>query len=760
MAKSTEETVEDPKPASPSRAQLFKARLKFSKLQLALIILPLLLIGAILIYRSRAASYPVAALQTYTYWGLPTDSYAQLQWYFRPISTGSNQGDFWAGEFNFYDISGPRGNGGAAGSGYLGLQNLYEGVGGHTNSKVALFSVWGATGATSPGWTSSSVDGDPGRGTAILYNWQIGHTYRLRVVKGARDYSGSETGQHWLGYVEDNATGADTYVGDIWVPLAWGDLKNWVYNFSENYDSNGATTCNALQKAEVAITDVSGTIDGGATVAPSSIASNVANGSWLDANHYYACTNSYISGTPGGVIHHVAVAPNPAENLTYSMQATNLNGTTNSAFANKSVSFCDGKTTTTDSLGRFGLTIATGSTFCAQLSGVSISSYHVIFPKQVVVGSGAPATVVVKGQVTIDGAPAAGIKIETCTGHYPVTDSSGNWTLTLDVGAGFCARVSSGVRAGWQGPSTNNNGENTGSKTYEYQIAGVNCYHICAAPQRYWDLATDNNYNFHYTTAKSAGIVSSRTGNGYYVYQQDGRVIAFGDAVRYPNGGGHYDAYGLDPGHTIVGMASTGTGYWLVDNVGSIFAFGSAQYLHGLGDCSGCPHGPIHVSDIVGIQGHDTDGYWILGADGGVFAIGNATSYGSAAANRIAGHSFVGMAKSSTEHGYWEVDNTGNIYAYGDAQSELSLAQRDVHVTNIIGMTSQGAGSTSGYWLVGSDGGIYAFGSAAFYGSMGGVHLAAPIVGIARTPTPGGYWLIGSDGGIFSFRTALFFGRP
>ena len=105
-----------------------------------------------------------------------------------------------------------------------------------------------------------------------------------------------------------------------------------------------------------------------------------------------------------------------------------------------------------------------------------------------------------------------------------------------------------------------------------------------------------------------------------------------------------------------------------------------------------------------------------------------------------------------------------------------------------------------GYWLVASDGGIFSFGDAGFYGSMGGKHLNAPIVGMAATstarvtgwsrptvasslsvtrystvrwvasistlpssgwqPAPGasGYWLVASDGGLFAFGDAGFQG--
>ena len=63
-----------------------------------------------------------------------------------------------------------------------------------------------------------------------------------------------------------------------------------------------------------------------------------------------------------------------------------------------------------------------------------------------------------------------------------------------------------------------------------------------------------------------------------------------------------------------------------------------------------------------------------------------------------------------------------------------------------------------GYWLVGSDGGIFSFGSAQFYGSMGGIALQRPVVGIVPTRDRGGYWLDASDGGVFSFGDTQFHG--
>ena len=80
-----------------------------------------------------------------------------------------------------------------------------------------------------------------------------------------------------------------------------------------------------------------------------------------------------------------------------------------------------------------------------------------------------------------------------------------------------------------------------------------------------------------------------------------------------------------------------------------------------------------------------------------------------------------------------------------------------VHLNRpIVGMAS--TPDRGGYWLVASDGGIFSFGDATFHGSMGAVPLNRPIVGMAATPDGKGYWLVASDGGIFSFGDAAFHG--
>ncbi len=65
--------------------------------------------------------------------------------------------------------------------------------------------------------------------------------------------------------------------------------------------------------------------------------------------------------------------------------------------------------------------------------------------------------------------------------------------------------------------------------------------------------------------------------------------------------------------------------------------------------------------------------------------------------------------------------------------------------------------SQPGYRLVATDGGVFSF-CEPFYGSMGGRHLNAPIVGMAATPDGRGYWHVASDGGIFDYGDAGFYG--
>ena len=104
--------------------------------------------------------------------------------------------------------------------------------------------------------------------------------------------------------------------------------------------------------------------------------------------------------------------------------------------------------------------------------------------------------------------------------------------------------------------------------------------------------------------------------------------------------------------------------------------------------------------------------------------------------------------------GYWLADSAGDVYPFGNAPDEGSMAGIALNAP-VVGMAA--TADHRGYWLDASDGGVFAFGDAAFSGSMGGQHLNEPMVGMAPDPH-GGYWLVASDGGIFAFGGAGFFG--
>jgi hypothetical protein len=114
----------------------------------------------------------------------------------------------------------------------------------------------------------------------------------------------------------------------------------------------------------------------------------------------------------------------------------------------------------------------------------------------------------------------------------------------------------------------------------------------------------------------------------------------------------------------------------------------------------------------------------------------------------------VGSAALADGTGYVETDAAGDVAVFGAAACYGNLT--GVHLAApIVGIAADPM--TGGYWLVAADGGVFSF-NAPFMGSEGGKHLAKPVVGIASTADGNGYWLVASDGGVFSFGDAGFHG--
>jgi hypothetical protein len=116
---------------------------------------------------------------------------------------------------------------------------------------------------------------------------------------------------------------------------------------------------------------------------------------------------------------------------------------------------------------------------------------------------------------------------------------------------------------------------------------------------------------------------------------------------------------------------------------------------------------------------------------------------------------FVAPPPAPPSGGYWEVASDGGVFSFGNAAFYGSMGGTRLNAP-IVGMSVTPDGG--GYWLVASDGGVFSFGDATFFGSTGAIHLNKPIVGMGATPDGGGYWLVASDGGVFSFGDAPYLG--
>jgi hypothetical protein len=118
------------------------------------------------------------------------------------------------------------------------------------------------------------------------------------------------------------------------------------------------------------------------------------------------------------------------------------------------------------------------------------------------------------------------------------------------------------------------------------------------------------------------------------------------------------------------------------------------------------------------------------------------------------------MASTTDGQGAWLTDQLGDVYAEGTAQYVGGLG--GVHINApIVGIAAAAAGQ--GYILVATDGGTFAYGTQHFFGSVPGSlkpgqQLVKPIVGIAVTHSGLGYWEVGADGGVFTYGDAPFLG--
>lgn len=117
---------------------------------------------------------------------------------------------------------------------------------------------------------------------------------------------------------------------------------------------------------------------------------------------------------------------------------------------------------------------------------------------------------------------------------------------------------------------------------------------------------------------------------------------------------------------------------------------------------------------------------------------------------------FVKVLSTKTGNGYWVIGTDGGVESFGDAHFYGSMGGKHLAAPVVSGCVHP---SGVGYWLVGADGGVFAFGAAHPLGSLGGMHLSAPITDIGCHPDGNGYWLLGTDGAIYGFGDSKYHGR-
>ena len=174
---------------------------------------------------------------------------------------------------------------------------------------------------------------------------------------------------------------------------------------------------------------------------------------------------------------------------------------------------------------------------------------------------------------------------------------------------------------------------------------------------------------------------------------------------------------------SVLAATPHGKGYWIATPDGGVFS--TATRFHG------SLVGTVTLdAPITGIASTpDGGGYWMVGADGGVFAEGMRPSWDRWAAS----------PSTPRSAGSWP-PRPGTATGWSPEMAGSSLSVTPPTWAPWAGPTSTQASSAwrpssgHGYWLVGSDGGIFAFGDAPYDGSVAGLALAQPVLGVAPTP--------------------------
>jgi len=150
----------------------------------------------------------------------PVPGFASFEHVLVPeVDPGPDTTYFWAHQFQ---LEGGQG-------GYLGLQTKGNRADGSLG-KMAIFSLWDATGAEGPGVVRFGGEGT-GWSARIPLLWQAGHRYRLRVEAEEE----SAEGRWWAAGVADLDSGQEEGIGRLRAAPGWHRLSSWSVMWTEYY---------------------------------------------------------------------------------------------------------------------------------------------------------------------------------------------------------------------------------------------------------------------------------------------------------------------------------------------------------------------------------------------------------------------------------------------------------------------------------------------------------------------------------------------
>ncbi len=227
---------------------------------------------------------------------------------------------------------------------------------------------------------------------------------------------------------------------------------------------------------------------------------------------------------------------------------------------------------------------------------------------------------------------------------------------------------------------------------------------------------------------KAIQIVSTPSGRGALVLDEDGNVHGLGDAASF---GGLSDAARstLEIGERPVtlSMSPSGWGYWIFTSRGRVFRFGDARAI---GDLLAFDLASGIIDSVAAPTG---DGVYMIGSDGGVFALGGAQFAGSipqVLPGTVLSAPIVGIVPDPDGDGYWLVAADGGVFGF-DAPFRGSLPGVLTAGTKLVASVNGMVPFGNGYLLVAADGGVFNFSDQPFDGSIGGQALDSPVVSIA-----------------------------